>query len=115
MAYNQIIAGGEPPLADFCGIRIENGPLAMRKLQDRPFARSANGKAESILLISGNDRIRLRVEEARKDHRSARRKRFGEVSRQLDQRPSEDVGDDQVERRPGVEHWRVHAVRYCKQ
>ena len=51
-----------------------------------------------------------RVEQAGEHHRSARRERFGEARRELDQRTGENVGDDQVERRAGREQRRIHPV-----
>ena len=61
--------------------------------------------------IGGDDGVALAVEDAGQDQRAARRDVPRHVGRQLHQRPRQDVGDDQVERRVGREGRMVEAGR----
>ena len=64
--------------------------------QHAPFARAAVGEGEAELFVGCDHRIRLGVEEAGEDDRTARREGLGEILGQLDQRARKNVVDDQI-------------------
>jgi len=81
------------------------------KHQHRPLPRALSAAGKAKPLVSRGHRVGLGVEQAGEDDRAAGGEGIGKVGGEVDQRPGEDVGDDQVERRAGCEQRRVHPVR----
>src|SRR5262245_22330031 len=74
--------------------------LALEVQRHPAFALESSYVAELLPDIGRNDGIALAVEDARKDERAARRDMSGHFGRKPHQRTGQDIGNDQVERRP---------------
>ncbi len=78
--------------------------------QHPPLALSRLDQPAPALGISRANRFGLRIQQPRKQDRAPRRGCRDEIFGQLDQRPGEDVGDEEVERRARRQRRMRHAV-----
>ena len=94
---------------------ISETSVARVQHEDPPFPGTLIVDAHALAHIGRDDRVGLAVEQASEDEGSAWRCRGGEGGGKSNQRSSQYIGDDEIERRPRINQRMIHAIGRSQQ